>query len=105
MTIWPLLPILTKTSHVKFYTSDMKQFVYILECRDKSLYVGCTNDLKKRLHEHNHLKQGAHYTKIRRPVVLRYVETVDSFGAARKREGEIKAWPRKKKLGLIGKGI
>ena len=36
--------------------------------------VGSTNDLEKRLHQHNNLKSGAHYTKIRRPVKLVYKE-------------------------------
>ena len=51
---------------------SMPYFVYILECKDKSLYVGCTNNLERRLKEHNESKWGAHYTKIRRPVKLKY---------------------------------
>ncbi|MBP7846421.1 MAG: GIY-YIG nuclease family protein, partial [Candidatus Pacebacteria bacterium] len=35
-------------------------FVYILECADKTLYIGSTNDLEKRLHQHNNSKSGAH---------------------------------------------
>ncbi|HEY4715156.1 MAG TPA: GIY-YIG nuclease family protein [Candidatus Paceibacterota bacterium] len=81
----------------------MPYFVYILECADKSLYVGCTNDLKKRLKEHNHSKQGAHYTKIRRPVVLRYSEKLPTLATARAREAEIKRLTRTKKLSLIKK--
>gem|GEM_PF-6291522 len=38
-------------------------FTYILECKDKSLYVGSTNNLKRRLEQHNNSKSGAHYTK------------------------------------------
>lgn len=75
--------------------------VYILECADKSLYVGCTNDLEKRLIQHNNSKSGAHYTKIRRPVVLKYSETLKTLAEARKREAQIKGWSRKKKLVLI----
>jgi putative endonuclease len=81
----------------------MKYFVYILECADKSLYAGCTNDLEKRVKAHNELKCGAHYTKIRRPVKLKYFETFRSFNKARKREAEIKTLDRKKKLELINK--
>jgi putative endonuclease len=77
-------------------------FVYILECCDKSLYVGCTNNLEKRLFEHNNSKRGAHYTKIRRPVVLKYSETFDNLGSARKREAEVKGWKREKKIALFG---
>ncbi len=76
-------------------------FVYVLECADRTLYVGSTNDLKKRIRQHNELKSGAHYTKIRRPVVLKYSENFQTLKAARKRESEIKRWPRSKKLTLI----
>jgi len=76
-------------------------FVYILECADKTLYVGCTNNLKKRLKQHNESKSGAHYTKIRRPVKLKYSESFSTLGKARRRESEIKRWPRKNKIILI----
>ena len=76
-------------------------FTYILECADKTLYVGCTNNLEKRLHQHNNLKSGAHYTKIRRPVILKYSETFPSLLKARGREAEIKRWTREEKLILI----
>jgi putative endonuclease len=76
-------------------------FVYILECSDKTLYVGSTNNLEKRLREHNELKSGAHYTKIRRPVLLKYKEELPSLSDARKREAEIKKWTRQKKLDLF----
>ncbi|MDO8231601.1 MAG: GIY-YIG nuclease family protein [bacterium] len=79
----------------------MPHFVYILECADTSLYVGSTNNLEKRLKEHNTSKQGAHYTKIRRPVVLRYSETLPSLGEARAREAALKRLTRKQKLALI----
>lgn len=75
--------------------------VYILECADTSLYVGCTNNLEKRLKEHNNSKQGAHYTKIRRPVVLKYSESFSNLKDARAREGALKKLTRKKKLVLI----
>lgn len=75
--------------------------IYILTCSDGTLYVGSTNNLEKRLHEHNHLKSGAHYTKIRRPVVLSYSETVATYSEARAREGSIKRLSRKEKLNLI----
>ena len=79
----------------------MKYKVYILECADTSLYIGCTNDIDKRLKQHNDLKSGAHYTKIRRPVILVYSENFDTLKDARKREAEIKSWNRGKKLKLI----
>ena len=81
----------------------MSYFVYILKCADNSLYVGCTNDLERRLVEHNHSKRGAHYTKIRRPVALKYAEKFSNLNDARRRESEIKSWKREKKLDLIKK--
>jgi putative endonuclease len=74
--------------------------VYILECADKTLYVGSTNDLARRLHAHNHSKSGAHYTKIRRPVSLKYSEMCGSYSKARAREAEIKRMKREEKLKL-----
>ena len=79
----------------------MHYFVYILECADTSLYVGSTNNLKKRVREHNESKQGAHYTKLRRPVVIKYSEEFLTLRKARQREAEIKRWKREKKLKLI----
>ncbi len=79
----------------------MPYFVYILECTDGSLYVGCTNNPEKRIKEHNTSKSGAHYTKTRRPVKLLHRETFDNLHAARAREREIKSWRREKKLELV----
>jgi putative endonuclease len=79
----------------------MPHFTYILECADGSLYVGCTNNLEKRLREHNKSKSGAHYTKIRRPASLKYKEKFDTLQEARAREAEIKRLPRAKKLDLV----
>ncbi len=79
-------------------------FTYIVECADKSLYVGCTNNLDRRIKQHNDSKWGAHYTKIRRPVVLKYSEEFTTLTEARKRESEIKGWRREKKMNLIDQG-
>jgi putative endonuclease len=76
-------------------------YVYILLCKDSTLYVGSTNNLEKRLKEHNTSKSGAHYTKIRRPVTLQYHEVCDTYAIARAREAEIKRLTREKKLKLI----
>ncbi|MBI1974970.1 MAG: GIY-YIG nuclease family protein [Parcubacteria group bacterium] len=78
-------------------------YVYILECADQSLYVGCTNNLEKRVKQHNDSKWGAHYTKIRRPVKLVHSEQFETLIEARRRENEIKGWRREKKLALIKK--
>lgn len=79
----------------------MKYFVYILECADKTLYVGCTNNLEKRLKQHNESKQGAHYTKIRRPVILKYSQEFETLSKARAKEAQLKRLPRNEKLKLI----
>lgn len=79
----------------------MPYFVYILECNDKTLYAGSTNDLEKRLYTHNNSKSGAHYTKIRRPVVLKYSEKFKTKSEALKREFAIKKLSREKKLKLF----
>lgn len=83
----------------------MPHYIYILECADGSLYVGSTNDLEKRLHRHNNSKSGAHYTKIRRPVVLKYSEKLKNLSEALKREAEIKKYKREDKLRLIKNAI
>lgn len=75
----------------------MLYYVYVLECADGTYYVGSTNNLKKRLREHNEAKSGAHYTKIRRPVTLKYSERFKTLHETRHREAEIKSWKRKKK--------
>lgn len=78
---------------------------YILQCSDDTLYVGSTDDLKKRLHSHNHLKSGAHYTKIRRPVTLAYSEAHRTLAKVRAREAELKRLTRAEKLAIIQKQI
>lgn len=75
-------------------------YVYILECRDGTFYVGSTNDLKKRLEVHNN-KKGAKYTRGRTPVVLRYSEACSTKGEALKREVVLKRLPRAKKEVLL----
>jgi putative endonuclease len=79
----------------------MPYFIYILECRDKSLYTGYTNNLEKRLKAHNELKSGAKYTKSRRPVKLKYFEEYESLSKALKREIEIQGLTRQEKIKLI----
>jgi putative endonuclease len=76
-------------------------FAYLLQCNDGTLYAGSTNYLEKRVHQHNHAKNGAHYTKIRRPVELKYFENFTTYAEARAREAEIKRMSRIQKLDLI----
>jgi len=79
----------------------MAFYVYILECADGTLYTGSTNDLEKRLYTHNHLKNGARYTRARRPVSLVYHEFFETLSEARRREHNIKLLRRSEKIFLI----
>ena len=79
----------------------MSFFVYILTCSDNTLYCGSTTDIENRLHKHNNTKQGAKYTRARRPVTLSYLEECATFADMRAREAEIKRMTRDEKLKLI----
>lgn len=79
----------------------MSYVVYILRCADDTFYVGSTHDMERRIHAHNHLKSGAHYTKIRRPVSIVYTEDAETYAIARAREAEIKKLKRSEKLKLL----
>ena len=73
--------------------------VYILKCRDGSLYTGIAKDLEDRLKKHNEGK-ASKYTRGRLPVSCVYSEKKRSLSAALKREIEIKSWERAKKMAL-----
>ena len=64
-------------------------YTYILECSDKTLYTGWTNNIEKRLKAHNDGK-GGKYTQVRRPVTLVHLEVFDTKEEAMSREWEIK---------------
>jgi putative endonuclease len=72
-------------------------FVYIIACRTGHLYTGYTNDMKRRLFEHNN-GLGSKFTRSRRPVILKYQEPKKNRISAMKRELEIKKMSRTKKL-------
>lgn len=78
----------------------MKNYTYILKCADETLYTGWTNDINRRLFEHNQ-GLGAKYTKGRLPVELVYFEIYETKQEAMKREWQIKQKSRKEKLKLI----
>lgn len=75
-------------------------YLYILECKDGSLYTGITTDVARRLAEHKTGK-GAHYTRAKGAVKMRYTEEHVGRSDAQKREAEIKRWGRTKKLEFI----
>lgn len=75
-------------------------YTYIVRCQDGSLYTGWTNNLEKRIKDHNS-GRGAKYTKSRRPVLLAYYEEFATKEEAMRREWEIKQMKRQEKLSLI----
>ncbi len=79
----------------------MKQWcVYILRCKDDTLYTGSTDDLPKRLEAHRR-GRGAKYTRGRGPLEPVYIEPCPDRSAALKREYAIKQLPRQAKRSLI----
>ena len=75
-------------------------FTYIIECEDKSLYTGCTNDLDRRFKQHC-TGGGGKYTASHRPVRVLFSEKYNTRSEALKREAQIKGWSRNKKVELI----
>lgn len=76
--------------------------VYILECADRTLYTGITNNLDRRIAAHE-AGRGAKYTKGRAPFTLLYTEAHQSRGQATRRETEIKALGREAKRQLAAR--
>lgn len=76
-------------------------YLYIVRCKDKTLYTGIATDLKRRLSEHNNSKLGAKYTLARRPVKLVYTRKFRNRSLASKEENRIKKLSREEKLKLI----
>lgn len=77
-------------------------YVYILRCKDNSLYCGITNNIAKRVEEHNFSKhKSAKYTKGRRPVTCIYFEECKTKSLALKREFAIKSLTKIQKELLI----
>lgn len=74
--------------------------VYIIQCKDSKLYTGITNNLKRRIKDHNS-GNGCRFTKYRNPVKLLYSEDCPSKPEALKREAQIKRLSRIQKLSLI----
>ncbi len=85
------------TNHNSLY------IVYLLQCRDGSLYTGITTDLDRRLLQHSQGK-ASKYTRAKLPVRCVYSETQPDESSAKKREHEIKSWDRKEKMQLVRRG-
>lgn len=74
--------------------------VYILRCRDGTLYTGATCDLDRRLVAHRS-GRGARYVRSRLPVKVVFTEPARDRSAALRREAGIKRLTRAEKLGLL----
>ncbi|MFZ3578510.1 GIY-YIG nuclease family protein [Virgibacillus sp. DJP39] len=79
---------------------DNKHIVYILKCKDSTLYTGYTNDLTNRLHMHE-CGKGAKYTRGRGPFSVEYIEKFSTKEEALKKEYAIKQLKRNEKQHLI----
>lgn len=78
-------------------------YLYILKCKDGTLYTGITTDVSRRVSEHNSSTKGAKYTKPRRPVVLVYSKKFKNRSIASKEEARIKSLSKLEKETLIQK--
>ena len=74
--------------------------MYILLCSNNNYYVGSTNNIEKRLEQHQN-GEGANYTKKNLPVQLVYYEEFNRIDEAFYREKQVQGWSRKKKEALI----
>ena len=83
-------------------TLQKKWLIYILKCRDGSLYCGITNNIEKRLKQHSgEIKGGAKYTRSHWPCKLVYKEKSTSRSEALQREVIIKKMSKVEKRTLI----
>ena len=80
---------------------DHQYFVYIVECIDGLYYTGVTNNIERRLAEHNEGTDPKAFTYKRRPVVLRYCDRNSHIKQASAWEKQLKGWSRKKKEALF----
>ena len=75
--------------------------MYVVECVDSTLYTGISNDVGRRVLEHNTSKRGAKYTRSRRPVKLVYYQKYTDRSHAMRAESEFKKLGRSEKLSKI----
>jgi putative endonuclease len=75
-------------------------YVYILQCQNKALYTGVTNNIERRFKDHQTGK-GGHYTSYNKPKRILYKEKFKTLSEAKAREQQIKRWSKAKKLALI----
>jgi putative endonuclease len=80
---------------------DHNYFVYIVECSDRLYYIGVTNNLDRRIAEHNEGLDPKSFTYKRRSVVLKYCLRFTNIEKAIEWEKQLKGWSRKKKEALF----
>ena len=85
---------------MQFGAAQHMWFVYILKCKDGTLYTGSTNNLEKRFRTHKDGK-GAKYTKSHKPQRIVFSKKYGNKILAQRKEREIKNWTRKEKINLI----
>ncbi|HSV77530.1 MAG TPA: GIY-YIG nuclease family protein [Bacteroidales bacterium] len=78
----------------------MKAYMYILKCSNGTYYTGSTNDLERRIIQHQ-MGVGANYTRKHAPVKLVYFEEYTMIHEAFLREKQVQNWSKKKKEALI----
>ena len=78
----------------------MSFWVYILRCADRSYYTGHTDNLEKRIAEHQ-TSEIEGYTSTRLPVTLVFADEFPTREEAIARERQIKGWSRKKKEAMM----
>ncbi|MEK7615958.1 MAG: GIY-YIG nuclease family protein [Patescibacteria group bacterium] len=74
--------------------------LYLMLCRDDSIYTGITTDMERRFKEHQN-GEGSRYTRAKKAVKILYTEKFKTRSKASKREYEIKSWSRQRKLAMI----
>ena len=102
MGVGPTLPLSARTRRCAPYggaVTERPAFVYLLRCRDASLYCGWTFDLERRLAAHR-AGQGARYTRSRLPVELAATFAFPDAASARREEVRIKRLSRVEKVAL-----
>ena len=76
-------------------------YLYVVECVDGTLYTGVSTDVSRRVHEHNHTKRGAKYTRVRRPVKLVWHKEYNNRSEAQSAEHQFKKLLHKQKWEII----
>ena len=84
----------------RFHNQGMKGWMYILLCANGQYYTGSTNDLERRLAQHQ-MGEGANFTRKHLPVKLVYFEEFQLVSDAFYREKQVQGWSRAKKEALI----